>query len=140
MNVASVDDMPRDVREYVIRSSLQRAIDSARTPEEKVDLGTMLIGGAIDLGVDKLSLEMRDELVQKGFQLLAGLTGSCARCTLALYIHEGITIEGKLYHRNCLAYEGRSDTKCKHCSAEIQSGSKFCTNCGKAATVPVEGA
>jgi hypothetical protein len=60
--------MPRDVREYIIRGNLKAALESSKTPEQKRAIVAEMFNGALMLGDDEISPELRDELIKTGFE------------------------------------------------------------------------
>ena len=97
----NAQNIPRDVREYIVQRNKKAAMQWAKTPEQRVEFANKMLVGALSLGTDQISHEMRDELVSTSFQLLDGLTDSCTQCGLALYIHDAVKIEDKLYCKCC---------------------------------------
>jgi hypothetical protein len=63
------EDMPRDVREYIIRRYMKSAKDALKTPEEKREFVTKLMEGALGLERDQISDDLRDELIKTAFEL-----------------------------------------------------------------------
>jgi len=67
--VHSKREMPRDVREYVIRRYMKSAIARLTTPEEKKEFVKTLAQGAFGLDRDQISDGLRDELIKTAFEL-----------------------------------------------------------------------
>ena len=98
------EDIPRDVREYTIRRYLKVVVEGSKTLEEKRKLSTDLVAAALSLRADQIGHELRDELIATSFRVLDGVPlGKCAKCTLAVFIHEAIKIEDKIYCKTCAA-------------------------------------
>jgi len=91
------EDIPRDVREYIMRRYLPVLIEGARSPEQKVELSVDVMTAALSLEADEISSESRDKLIEIGMKLLDGLVGDCAQCGHVGYIHEMVKVEDKLY-------------------------------------------
>lgn len=96
------EEMPRDVREYVIRRDLKATIEGATTLEEKRDLSTRLMSAAMSLENDQIGSDLRDELVAASFRVLDGVPLSkCAICGGAVFVQEAVKIEGTTYCKAC---------------------------------------
>jgi membrane protein required for beta-lactamase induction len=75
--------MPKDVREHIIRSDLQATLDSAKTVEEKKELATRLMGGALGLDADQIGPELRDELIAAAMRVHPPVA-VCTSCRVVL--------------------------------------------------------
>ena len=103
------DDMPKDVREYIVRRYMKDVIQNARTPEEKQKLSAVLLTGGIGLEEEQMSMELKDEMVRVAFKLLDDVPrAACADCQRSVFVHEAITIDGKLYCSSCGASSSRA--------------------------------
>jgi len=68
--IRSKGEMPRDVREYVIRRYMKSTIETLTTPEQKNEFIKHLMEGAMGLDRDQISDSLRDELIKTAFQLV----------------------------------------------------------------------
>ena len=99
---SNAEEMPREVREYIIRRHLKVVVNEAKTLEEKRELSTSLMSSALTLAEDQISPQLRDELIAASSRLLDGVQlGKCATCEAALFVHEGITVENATYCKAC---------------------------------------
>ena len=67
------EEMPRDVREYIVRRHLKAAVEGAKTLEEKHELSTSLMSSALSLDNDQRGGDLRDELIAASSKLLDGV-------------------------------------------------------------------
>ena len=96
------EEMPRDVREYIIRRHLKAAVEGADTLEEKRELSTSLMSSALSLDDDQIGRDLRDELIAASSKLLDGVPlSSCSSCRAAVFAHEAVTIDGATYCKRC---------------------------------------
>jgi hypothetical protein len=96
------EDMPREVREYIIRRYLKASVDAAKTNEEKTTFSKSLMSSALALDEDQIGADLRDELIAASFKLLDGVPRTkCAICGGAVFVHEGISIGGSVYCKPC---------------------------------------
>jgi hypothetical protein len=66
-------NMPRDVREYILRRYLKAAIESAKTQEAKNEIVSRLMEGALRSENNEISEELRNELIKTAFELVEDL-------------------------------------------------------------------
>jgi hypothetical protein len=96
------EEMPRDVREHIVRRHLKATAEKAKTLEEKRQLSTSLMASALSLGNDQIGDDLRDELIAASSKLLDGVPMStCKSCGAAVFTHEGVTIDNAIYCRGC---------------------------------------
>lgn len=96
------EDMPREVREYIIRRHLKDAIDAAKTIDEKIEFSKSLMSSALTLDEDQVGADLRDELIAASSKLLDSVPlTKCASCGAAVFVHEGINVEGSVYCKVC---------------------------------------
>ena len=96
------EEMPKDVREYILRRHMKATLAWADTFEKKRKLATEMYAGALQLENDQISPEMRDEMIATSFKLLDGYpTGECSVCLGRIYLEEAKTVNGALYCKNC---------------------------------------
>lgn len=67
------NQMPRDVREYILRRDLKPAIARAKTNEEKDRLSATIFNASLTLENSEISSALRDELIATSFKLLDGV-------------------------------------------------------------------
>ena len=98
--------MPKDVREHIIRSSLQACIDKAKTLEEKKELAFQLMEGALGLEADQIGTELRDELIAAAMRVHPPPT-VCTSCTVVFGGGiEPVEVGGKMYCKFCAVKMG----------------------------------
>ncbi len=96
------EEMPRAVREYIIRRHLMTVATGAKTLEEKRELSTSLMSSALSLEEDQIGPGLRDELIAASSKLLDGVPVSkCGSCGVGVFIHEGVPAEGAVYCQAC---------------------------------------
>jgi formylmethanofuran dehydrogenase subunit E len=96
------ESLPPDVREYIIRRDLKTVLEGAKTAEEKHKLSLELMTGAFGLETQEISPEVRDELTRAAFKLLDDVPLTrCASCDCAVFVHEAVKVDDKLYCAQC---------------------------------------
>lgn len=96
------EEMPRDVREYIIRCHLKVAVEGAKTLEEKRELSTSLMSSALSLDDEQIGSDLRDELIAASSKLLDGVPlSACSSCGAAVFAHEVVTIDRAVYCKAC---------------------------------------
>lgn len=87
-------NIPRDVREHIIRRHLQTLRDGELSPEEKSKAAEKLYMGSVGLDADQISGALRDEMAATCFNLLGEIPGDhCMLCKRPLFKHESIKTE-----------------------------------------------
>lgn len=96
------EEMPRDVREYIVRRHLKATVEGAKTLEEKRELSKSLMASALSLDNDQIGDDLRDELIAASSKLLGEVpVSACKSCGAAVFIHEAVTIDDAIYCRGC---------------------------------------
>jgi hypothetical protein len=87
-------DIPRDVREHIIRRHLQTLRVGKFSPAEKSKAAENLYMGSVGLGADQISSALRDEMAAACLNLLSEIPGDqCVLCKKPVFKHESVKTE-----------------------------------------------
>lgn len=93
-------NMPRDVREYVVRRDINKAVKAVKTPEQKRRLSTRI--SELALTGNGVSLELLGEMLATSMSLLDGAPmGECAQCRRPIVLHEAVNVGSVAYCQSC---------------------------------------